>query len=273
MFERIGSDPKLFSQIARIRDTGITVSQVVSQLVNGTPVSAVLAQYPQLEMDDIVQALSFAVTSMIEVNAVVAHDARKPLSIILGYAGILTEAGISEPERIEFSQQIVDQATRSSSIWNEMAEWAKFRYGFREMPCEQTNLPKVLESAVATAVQEHPGTAVEVKQPDTLPDVCGNMYLARAVTYLLSDETALCLNPQSVIEVQPPADGRVTVRVQRAYPAPPASLPPAESFFSAERGGLYIASRMLQSLGSSVRAEPGAEHVTFVFALDVWKGA
>jgi hypothetical protein len=141
------------------------------------------------------------------------------------------------------------------------------------MPCEQTNLPKVLESAVATAVQEHPGTAVEVKQPDTLPDVCGNMYLARAVTYLLSDETALCLNPQSVIEVQPPADGRVTVRVQRAYPAPPASLPPAESFFSAERGGLYIASRMLQSLGSSVRAEPGAEHVTFVFALDVWKGA
>lgn len=273
MFERIGADPKSFSQIARIRDTGIAVSQVVSQLVNGVPVSAVLAQHPQLEMEDIVQALSFAVTSMIEVNAVVAHDARKPLSIILGYAGILTEAGISESERIEFSQQIVDQAARSSSIWNEMAEWAKFRYGFQEVPGEQTDLLKVLESVISTAAQEHPGTTIEIRRPEALPDVRGSLYLGRAITYLVADETAHSLTSQSIIEVQPPADDHVVVRVQRAYAAAPASIPTADSFFAAERGGLYIASRMLGSLGSAVRAEPGTERVNFVFALDVWKNA
>jgi uncharacterized protein (DUF433 family) len=47
-----------------IRDTRVTVSAVLGQLAAGRSVQHVLADYPYLEVDDILAALAFAAEAM-----------------------------------------------------------------------------------------------------------------------------------------------------------------------------------------------------------------
>ena len=60
MFERITFDPKIMSGRACIRGMRIPVSVIVGQIAHGATVDEVLADYPDLEAEDIQQALEYA---------------------------------------------------------------------------------------------------------------------------------------------------------------------------------------------------------------------
>ncbi len=60
MFERITFDPRIMGGRACIRGTRITVSLVVNLVANGMEQSEILEEYPDLEIDDIRQALKYA---------------------------------------------------------------------------------------------------------------------------------------------------------------------------------------------------------------------
>ena len=62
-FERISIDPARMQGLPCIRGTRITVSAVLGQLAAGQSVDEVLADYPQLDREDVLAALEYAAAS------------------------------------------------------------------------------------------------------------------------------------------------------------------------------------------------------------------
>ena len=60
MFERITFDPGLMSGRACIRGMRITVALVVNLVANGMSTEDIIREYPELEADDMRQALQYA---------------------------------------------------------------------------------------------------------------------------------------------------------------------------------------------------------------------
>ena len=59
-FERITFDPKIMGGRACIRGMRIPVSVIVGQIANGATVEEVLADYSDLTVEDVKQALEYA---------------------------------------------------------------------------------------------------------------------------------------------------------------------------------------------------------------------
>ena len=60
MFERITFDPRIMGGRACIRGMRITVSHVVNLVANGMTVEEICREYPDLEPEDVRQALQYA---------------------------------------------------------------------------------------------------------------------------------------------------------------------------------------------------------------------
>ena len=60
MFERITFDPKIMKGKACIRGMRIPVSTIVGQIAHGATAKEILVDYPDLEPEDIQQALTYA---------------------------------------------------------------------------------------------------------------------------------------------------------------------------------------------------------------------
>lgn len=60
MFERITFDPQIMGGRACIRGMRITVSHVVNMVANGMATNDILREYPDLEAEDIRDALQYA---------------------------------------------------------------------------------------------------------------------------------------------------------------------------------------------------------------------
>ena len=60
MFDRITYDPKIMGGRACIRGMRITVSLVVNLVANGMTAEEIRNEYPDLELEDIRQALQYA---------------------------------------------------------------------------------------------------------------------------------------------------------------------------------------------------------------------
>jgi uncharacterized protein (DUF433 family) len=60
MFKRITFDPKIMGGRACIRGMRVPVSVIVGQIAHGATVKEILADYPDLEPEDIQQALEYA---------------------------------------------------------------------------------------------------------------------------------------------------------------------------------------------------------------------
>ncbi|MDR4507889.1 MAG: DUF433 domain-containing protein [Candidatus Brocadiaceae bacterium] len=59
-FDRITFDPKIMGGRACIRGMRIPISVIVGQVAHGATVEEILADYPDLEAEDIRQALEYA---------------------------------------------------------------------------------------------------------------------------------------------------------------------------------------------------------------------
>jgi uncharacterized protein (DUF433 family) len=60
LFERITFDPRIMGGRACIRGMRITVSLLVNLVANGMTIEKILGEYPDLEAEDVRQALQYA---------------------------------------------------------------------------------------------------------------------------------------------------------------------------------------------------------------------
>lgn len=59
-FDRISHKPDVMGGKACVRDTRVTVGMIVGQIGSGHSIEELLADYPYLEREDILQALRYA---------------------------------------------------------------------------------------------------------------------------------------------------------------------------------------------------------------------
>ncbi|NLG83079.1 MAG: DUF433 domain-containing protein [Firmicutes bacterium] len=67
-FTRITVDPERMGGVPCIRDLRIPVATIVGMVASGMPVEDILAEYPDLEREDIQEALAFAAEAVREMQ-------------------------------------------------------------------------------------------------------------------------------------------------------------------------------------------------------------
>jgi uncharacterized protein (DUF433 family) len=60
MFDRITRDPQVLAGRATVRGLRISVAHVVNLVANGMTTAEIVAEYPDLEEEDVRQALAYA---------------------------------------------------------------------------------------------------------------------------------------------------------------------------------------------------------------------
>lgn len=65
-FERISVNQERMGGLPCVRDTRVTVAAILGQLAAGRSVAEVLEDYPYLEVEDVLAALTFAAEAMQE---------------------------------------------------------------------------------------------------------------------------------------------------------------------------------------------------------------
>lgn len=65
-FERITADPAIMSGVPCIRGTRIPVATVVGMVAEGISTDEIMAEYPQLDVADVQDALRFAAAAVDE---------------------------------------------------------------------------------------------------------------------------------------------------------------------------------------------------------------
>ena len=73
MFDRITHDPNVLAGRATLRGPRISVAHVVNLVANGMTPAQIIAEHPDLEEDDVRQALGYA--------AVIAEDQVPPIPV------------------------------------------------------------------------------------------------------------------------------------------------------------------------------------------------
>lgn len=72
-FDRITQDPAVMGGKACVRGMRVTVGMIVAQIGSGRTVDEVLADYPYLEREDVMQALRYAAWRADEREVVLAN--------------------------------------------------------------------------------------------------------------------------------------------------------------------------------------------------------
>ena len=127
ILDRITQDPAVFGGAPCIRDTGISVSEVVSQIMAGKPVNTLLAEGGVLDFDDIFQALLFAVQSLLDGIAWAKSEGLQPLTTVLNTGYTLSES-LSNADDREIASLIGPNVEKTISVLRQLNEWAKASY-------------------------------------------------------------------------------------------------------------------------------------------------
>lgn len=76
----------------------------------------------------------------------VSHDLRTPLTMISGYAEAMRDLpGEATPENL---QVVIDEATRLSSLVNDMVEISKYQGGAQTLKCDKFNITESIRSTI-----------------------------------------------------------------------------------------------------------------------------
>lgn len=131
----------------------------------------------------------------------VSHDLRAPLRHILSYARLVQEeAGPQLPDDAkDFLQTIADSAQHMGALMDGLAELS--RVGTAPLQCVPVPLSDVLQDAMAQAMQQHAGRAVQWDVGTDLPDVLADATLLRRALECLLDNALKFSGPRSVATV------------------------------------------------------------------------
>lgn len=143
--------------------------------------------------------LADANAALQEFIAVASHDLRNPLSTILGFARFLAEDDLSDEERVEFAQIILNEGRRANRLVSDLLELSKLEVGALRPQRQLIGLGTAVAEAMAGIEPDgvHPDV-VEVDVPDGLAVVADGDHLHRVICNLLQNAMAYGAPPISI---------------------------------------------------------------------------
>jgi uncharacterized protein (DUF433 family) len=128
-FERIVREPLVMGGQARIRDTGITVNEIVRLSLDGSSQAEILEKFPMLEAEDAYQALAWQSANVNQIANTLAFDMRTSTNAILGYSRLLKQLIPNLSSSIHIFetglQSMEANAERIYSFLNDFIYWSQ----------------------------------------------------------------------------------------------------------------------------------------------------
>jgi PAS domain S-box-containing protein len=217
-----------------------------------------------------------------EWTSIVAHDLRQPITVILGYAGLLAEAIAQAPPRLRLPvDHILDSARLMRRMVQDLLDASRIETRRLSLECQSVDLTALVPVVVERARELTRGNVVSVTVNGSIPLISGDPSRIEQVLTNLLTNAAKYGERRSDIEVLVDAltDAvRVGVR-NRGQGIAPMELASIFDRFartrSAQRApteglglGLYIAKGLIEAHGGQIWVEstPG-ETTTFWFTL------
>lgn len=209
-----------------------------------------------------------------EMAAVLAHEVRNPIGIIVNALGSLRRLCNGQEEPALLLDIVAEEAERLRRLVGDLLEFARPPAPDRMAVDLPPVLAQVAEAARHDPAQATHGTPIDVRLPPELPMVDTDAALLRRALVNLAVNALqhVTAGGRVTIEARPAAE-TVLVRVHNDGPPIPADVAPRvfEPFFTTRATGtglgLAIVRRIVEDLGGQVRLEPGGPGVTFTVEL------
>jgi signal transduction histidine kinase len=133
------------------------------------------------------QALAETLRLNEELIAVVGHDLRNPLDVILMTAELLRESG-EDPKVLKSAQRLLKSGTRMRQIIEELLDMSRARLG-GGIPIQRRNvdLLAIAKTAVAEAEASHPGRPIELRSQGDMQGQWDGSRLEQVLSNLLGN--------------------------------------------------------------------------------------
>ena len=221
------------------------------------------AAIAEVRLRFLAQDLEIANETLRDMIATTTHDIRNPLSVIVGFAGLLrTEGGLSAEDTQEFADLIHDAATQANRLVGDLLEISKLEAGVVESRPAALDLVSIVEAA-----RHQSGGPIAIDDvPVDLKVWADSDHLCRILTNLLTNAKKYGSPPFSVSAEE--VGDRVLIHVSdEGGGVPPEFVPhlfekftrSTEAKMSATEGtglGLTIVSELARTNGGSVWYEP-----------------
>lgn len=182
-FERITHDLRIVAGQACIRDTGIPVYEVAMWAMHGHSAADILAKYPTLTTDDLVEAIAFAMREKNDLIIAQRYDLNSGFAQLQGGFQLLNELGLAS-EINDFSDEdwklvgeifnLLDSTLKTSHrIFNTNTGWLSITDidSFWQPEFQRVEVAYLIDQAVANLPVWDDSALVQVMLPDALPPI------------------------------------------------------------------------------------------------------
>lgn len=275
-FKRITRVPNVNNGLPSIRDTGITVSEVVSQLIHQKSAEEVIRENPVLDVEDIEEALVFAVSDLQTAIRFTIFDIRNPLTTMPQFfkyalSGVNNQIALTDGNE-ELLKSLYNQSYRTLNLAMNLYDWVQFVY---EDPNWQGKGSQSLQEILNRFTSQHNETEVSLvnlQLPEDIYKVAGHWSLPTVFSTLIRDDfyqqfeifaKVVCANSED--------NEHVRVHIQRRFTRPDMTQMSVEDLLNYPATPISLAALILYQHGSKLKIQPIDGGVEFEFDLPVWK--
>ena len=173
-----------------------------------------------LEVEELNQTLNYAKTELAateklqqELIANISHDLRTPLTMITGYGEVMRDLpGENTPENIQI---IIDEATRLSTLVNDLLDLSKLRSGAAQAEKKNFNLTDSIKSIFSryTKLIEQDGYNLIFDSEDDVYINADELRISQVIYNLVNNAINHCGDDKTVIIKQKVVNKKVIVEV------------------------------------------------------------
>ncbi len=148
-----------------------------------------------------------------ELIANVSHDLRTPLTMIIGYSEVMRDIpGENSPENV---QVIIDEATRLSSLVNDLLDISRLQAGTEKIKCEEYNLTRSIRDIISRfdKLKENDGYNITFENDGDITVNADEARIAQAVYNLIGNAVNYTGEDKTVRVVQKIYDGKVRIEI------------------------------------------------------------
>lgn len=162
-----------FGGQAYLSGTNITVNQILEQSLKGKSLTELVVMFPQLTVEDIYSAISFAIQDIYKGVSYWRHDGMTPLTQIKGYSEILVGKTdfdeldtISDDQKLQWMSIIHTSSQRGIARWQQMSHWMSKQFPELSEDTEVVSLDQLLIDVVSVAQNYEPTLEINISPYD-----------------------------------------------------------------------------------------------------------
>lgn len=267
-----------------IRATGEIYEQNSQPIVLSESLRPIESQMNQIKMSVLLnkQAAREAEDKQNELVMYLAHDIRTPLTTVIGYLSLLSEAPDMPPEqKKKYTEIALNKAERLEKLINELFEITRFRAKTVSLKMEKLDLYCLLAQL---ADEFYPtvsarGNTIRLDAEENITVIADPEKLARVFTNILKNAVSYSYPDTEIRVMAKKEDNMALITIQNHGPDIPKEQLSAifEKFTRLDEArlsdtggsglGLSIAEEILRLHGGDIKAKSGDETVAFIIRL------